>query len=280
MSEVARIAVTGGTGFIGQHLVSDLEKRDVEVVATFHETAPDCTLGARWVQLELDKPSTTCFEAFDRPDSVIHLAWSGLSNYRLPEHLETELPRQLSFLKSLVDQGLKNIVIVGTCFEYGMREGELNEVDATAPHLPYGQAKDQLRKDFQRYCVERNTKFTWLRPFYLYGEGQPERSLYSQFRRSVLAGEKSFNMSPGDQQRDYLPVEVAARLISDLSLQMRDHGVVNICSGRPVSVRTLVEGWRSEMASDIALNLGYYPYPDWEPMSFWGSTEKLQALTV
>ena len=55
----------------------------------------------------------------------------------------------------------------------------------------------------------------------------------------------------------------------------RDNGVVNVCSGEPISVRKLVEGWIEDNGWSIKLNLGYYPYPDYEPMAFWGDRRKL-----
>jgi len=56
-------------------------------------------------------------------------------------------------------------------------------------------------------------------------------------------------------------------------------GVVNVCSGRPISVRALVEGWLETHGSSMKLALGHFPYPSYEPMAFWGSNAKLMRLT-
>ena len=53
-------------------------------------------------------------------------------------------------------------------------------------------------------------------------------------------------------------------------MAQHDIGAVNICSGKPISVRRLVEQWLDENNYKIELNLGHYPYPDYEPMAFWG----------
>jgi hypothetical protein len=68
---------------------------------------------------------------------------------------------------------------------------------------------------------------------------------------------------------DCLPVDDVARQIAKLAMAQRDIGAINICSGNPISVRKLVEHWLNENAWKIELNLGYYPYPDYEPMAFW-----------
>ena len=104
----------------------------------------------------------------------------------------------------------------------------------------------------------------------MYGEGQARNSLLPLLKEAVSRGERTFNMSGGEQLRDYLPVEEAARQIVHAALAGRDLGAINICSGKPVSVRRLVEQWISENDWDIKLNLGHYPYPDYEPMAFWG----------
>ena len=85
-------------------------------------------------------------------------------------------------------------------------------------------------------------------------------------------------MSGGEQLRDYLPVEKIARILVLLAQSDGDVGVVNVCSGKPVSVRSFVENWLAERGATIALNRGHYPYPDFEPMAFWGDTKKLQSV--
>jgi dTDP-6-deoxy-L-talose 4-dehydrogenase (NAD+) len=85
-------------------------------------------------------------------------------------------------------------------------------------------------------------------------------------------------MSGGEQLRDYLPVAEVARHLVSLALAEKDIGVVNVCSGIPISVRTLVEGWIEQNGWSIRPNFGYYDYPDYESMAFWGDSQKLTSL--
>jgi dTDP-6-deoxy-L-talose 4-dehydrogenase (NAD+) len=82
-------------------------------------------------------------------------------------------------------------------------------------------------------------------------------------------------MSGGEQLRDYLPAAEVARHLVSLAIGGKDPGIVNICSGKPVSIRSLVEGWIAENGWSIDLNRGLYPYPDYEPMAFWGDRQKM-----
>ena len=182
------------------------------------------------------------------------------------------------FVKAMVEAGLQSLFVTGTCLEYGMQSGPLSEDMVTLPSNPYGNAKDALRRQLEILKSAKPFALTWARLFYIYGEGQPKGSLYPQLKDAVLRGERVFNMSGGEQLRDYLPVEEVARLISILAERRYDEGCVNVCAGKPISVRNLVESWIEENDWPIRLNLGHYPYHDYEPMEFWGDRKKLDRL--
>lgn len=275
-----KIAVTGSTGFIGRHVLAELESRSVEAIALVRSASakPTGRSSSRVVELNLHEAPSNAFDLMGRPDVLIHLAWSGLPNYNSLHHFEQELPAQYRFLKDLVESGLQNLVVAGTCFEYGMQSGALSEDTAPHPSNPYGFAKDTLRCQLEFLKAIHPFQLTWARLFYLYGEGQAESSLLPQLRQAAERGDQVFNMSGGEQLRDYLPVAEAAWHLVSLALAKKDIGAVNVCSGTPISVRKLVEGWIKENGWSITLNLGHYPYPDYEPMAFWGDAKKLSTL--
>ena len=275
-----KIAVTGASGFIGRYVLAELARQPVDVVAVTRDAARLAGPGmpGRIVEMDMATPGADCFDRLGRPDVLIHLAWDGLPNYKSLHHFETELPRQFRFLKAMVEAGLPSLLVTGTCFEYGMQSGALSEDLLTQPANPYGYAKDALRRQLEFLKPVKPFNLTWARLFYMYGEGQPDTSLYPKLRSAVLRGDKVFNMSGGEQLRDYLPVEVVARQLARLAMAGADTGTINICSGVPISVRSLVEQWLRENNWKIALNFGYYPYPDYEPLAFWGDSSRLIAF--
>ena len=273
------VAVTGASGFVGRHVLPALSKRGVDIVA--HARAPSVERQAAGPLRRVGFDLAHVADAFDRlgrPDIVIHLAWGGLPNYLSRRHVEVELPAQLGFLRGLADAGLTRLVVAGTCFEYGMQSGCLHEEMAPQAVTPYGAAKNELRRGLESLSARAPLDLRWLRLFYLYGDGQSPSSLYSLFRAAVARGAPVFDMSPGDQQRDFMKAEEAGAAIAEVALAPRAPRVINICSGVPVTVRDLVESWRSEMGADIKLNPGVLPYPTYEPFAFWGENRRLAAL--
>lgn len=267
-----KIAVTGASGFVGRHVLTALLELDVEITAvTRHaNNLGNVHKNVRILEMDIAQPSSVSFKQMGSPDTLIHLAWDGLPNYKSLHHFETELPRQYHFLKEMIEGGLSSLLVTGTCFEYGMQSGALAADLLAVPNNPYGYAKDALRKQLAFLKSNKHFKLTWARLFYIYGEGQSSASLYSKLKEAVLRGDKVFNMSGGEQLRDYLSVKEIANQIAKLAMASQDVGVTNICSGSPISVRKLVEQWINENNWEIDLNLGYYPYPDYEPMAFWG----------
>lgn len=275
-----KVAVTGATGFLGGYIVEELAARGHEIVAVVRDprrlsgtVASKC----RAVQLDLALPAEGTFQRLGSPEALLNLAWGGLPAYRSLHHFEQELPAAYRFIAGLTDEGLAHVMVTGTCFEYGVRSGPLDEAMDVQPTLPYAYAKDALRRQLEFLSAGR-FELTWTRLFYLYGDRQAAGSLLPQLQRAIAEGQTKFPMSGGEQLRDFIHVREAARTLVELLEQRRGVGVVNVCSGRPTSVRSFVERWLDENGHVIELELGKYPYPDYEPMAFWGSRAKLDRI--
>lgn len=279
-----KVLVTGATGFIGHHVIHELLATGCEVVAS--ATADDkARLKDWWGNVRFvphvigsETPGENLFEKFGKPDSVIHLAWQGLPNYKSLFHFEEVLPQQYFFLKNLVTNGAPAITVAGTCFEYGMKQGCLSEDTLPEPGNPYALAKNCLRLFLTELQKHHPFSLNWVRLFYMYGPGQNPKSLLAQLDTALDKNEEVFNMSGGEQIRDYLAVEEVAKNILAIARQEKTTGVINCCSGNPIKVKELVEQHLQKKGKTIRLNLGYYPYPDFEPMEFWGDATKLKSI--
>lgn len=275
-----RIAVTGASGFIGRHVVAALLRHQVDLVLAVRDRSRLTTVAdVEIVELDITNPSSEAMSRLGKSDLLIHLAWDGLPNYKSAFHFETELPRQYKFLKGLINAGLGSLMVAGSCAEYGMQSGPLAEDLPALPVNAYGFAKDALRRELMFLRETQPFALNWARLFYMYGEGQSASSLRPQLEAAVMRGDAVFNMSGGEQLRDYLSVGEVARQLVALAMAGGDNGVVNICAGQPTSIRRLVEGWIAEHGWNISLNLGHYPYADYESMAFWGDRRRFDAIT-
>lgn len=264
------VLLTGANGFIGGHVREVLRKRcqpvrlvsrsyvDVlheneELVRSSIEDLPDSALGG-------------C-------DSLIHLAWDGLNDFRSDRHVTEVLPAQTTFLDRVLGKGISRLVVGGTCLEYGRREGELHEELPTQPTLAYAVAKDLLR----RHLLERaqtQTSIAWCRIFYPYGPGQVATSLYSSIM-AAAANESTLCMSHGEQRRDFVRVELVADMLCKLTIDVMFHGVVNLSMGRSVSVNEFVEQILKEKGLKLVNISRERTVPEYEGFDFWGSNFRL-----
>ncbi|MDE3250977.1 MAG: NAD-dependent epimerase/dehydratase family protein, partial [Bacteroidota bacterium] len=130
---MAHVLVTGATGFIGHYVVQQLLEQGHRVTASSRQEEKAATFP--WffrvvykpLNLEQVDDQQDYFDYFGKPDHLIHLGWEGLPNYTSAVHTERNLPAQQLFLNNLLRHGLKDLTVTGTCFEYGMREGKLDE---------------------------------------------------------------------------------------------------------------------------------------------------------
>ena len=277
-----KIAITGATGFIGQHVRNVLAKTDNDVVLVVRhvERVGDKSAREEIVAADLSKARTDWFELFGRPDVVLHLAWGGLPNYMDCYHVDVELPTQLRFLTALIKSGLKKLVVTGTCYEYGISSGALSEDQETNPNTPYGIAKDRLRKELFELRSTQHFDLTWARIFYPYGEGQSERSIYSQLIRAISNNEKEFAIGSGTQMLDFIQVTTVAKALLAFVTEIKGIGLINVGSGDPQTVIEFVERLICRFESNIVPKVGVINDREYESISFWSDNNLLDSLAL
>ena len=280
-----KILVTGATGFIGNHLICELLKsKSNQIVATSRSIdkarKSDWFSKVEYIEYNFnDGSGKDLFKFFGKPEQLIHLAWESLSNYKSPDHIDIILPNHCNFIERMIMGGLKDMVVIGTCFEYGMIGGCLSEDMDVNPVNSYAIAKDSLRRFIVDLQKRQNFIYKWVRLFYVYGTGQSKTSLMYILNEAIQNKDQIFNMSGGEQLRDFSPIDKVVRNISLIAKQnIYINQVVNCCSGNPISIKKLVENYLEEKKYIIKLNFDYYPYPDYEPMDFWGCDLKLKRI--
>ncbi len=85
-------------------------------------------------------------------------------------------------------------------------------------------------------------------------------------------------MTSGNQTRDYINVDSLSKKIIRIAFLKKNIGIVNVCSGTPVSIKKLVLQWKNRYKWDIKFNFGSKTQKKYEPYNFWGSTKKLKNV--
>lgn len=281
-----KVLVTGATGFIGNYVIKELLKRNAHVIATSLNIAN--AIEKSWftkvdyIKHDIYSYSDEDLHAkFKSPDLLIHLAWGKLSNFKSQEHIDIELPAHKRFLYNLISNGLKDLTVIGTCLEYGLREGCLTETMESNPTIAYPIAKNRLRLELENLKLKFDFSFKWVRLFYMYGKGQNPNSIIPLLETALKNKDKEFKMSFGEQIRDYLPVTVVSENIIKFAFQSYIEGIINCSSNKAITIKQLIDFYLKDNKKQIKLNLGFYAYPDYEAFKFWGdNTKQLKIIEM
>ena len=236
-----KVLVTGGTGFIGRNVVDELIKRGYEVHSLVYPPfAPEQKGLVQYEMNLLDKESLEEFFENHSFENLIHLAWYvGPKCHVHDLNLDWTIAT-LNLLKFFKDSGGKKFLGAGTISEYEYKYGYLVEDQTpTDPQTLYGNSKNAIFNIAKVYCKQNNIDFKWPRIFNLYGPAEKPQRLMPSVINSCLKGE-DVKVSDCLKFQDYLHVEDTARGIVDV-FESDIQGAVNICSGKPVQLRTTVE---------------------------------------
>jgi len=273
-----KIAVIGASGFIGGYLVKELKKnKKIQIIATFNKSKKKgVTKNLKWKKIDIKKVRGNMFYYLEKPDIVINAAWRDIPNYDSQTNIKT-LSFQKKLVKNLILHGLKNLVILGTCFEYGLKNGKLNEKSQTLPITKYGKAKLNLLN----FCLNLRNKYSynlsWLRLFYMYGHNPNRDTLFNliqKFKKNKLS---SLAIS-GNLKRDYMPIKKVVWTIKKLSLMSKNFGIVNVCSGYPTSLKNITRKIINSKNKFSKINFNVKNKNHYEAVKFWGCNKKLNKI--
>ena len=236
-----RVLVTGGTGFIGRNVVDELIRRGYEVHSLVYPPfAPEKEGLVQYEMNLLDNKQLEEFFNLHSFENLIHLAWYVGPKCHIHDLNLDWTIATLNLLKLFKESGGKKFLGAGTISEYEYKYGYLvEEQTPTDPQTLYGNTKNAIFNIAKVYCKQNNIEFKWPRIFNLYGPAEKPQRLMPSVINSCLKGE-DVKVSDCLKFQDYLHVEDTARGIVDV-FEADIQGAVNICSGKPVQLRTIVE---------------------------------------
>lgn len=253
-----KVLVTGGNGYIGQHVIHELLNRHHEVIM-IDKTVTNPLPQVQYSNIDIFSADNTIYEKLGRPDACIHLAWRDGFMHESPSHLN-DLPLHYKFLSDLVDAGIKKLAVMGTMHEIGYWEGAVTENTPCNPRTLYGMSKDLLRRLMIKKTSPTDTRLYWLRGFYILGDDKNNHSVFTKVLEASEKGDEYFPFTAGTNKFDFIKVTELARQIVAAVSQEHYCGIINCCSGKAVSLGERMEQFIRE--NHLQIKLQYHAFPN------------------
>ena len=258
------VLLTGATGFVGRQILKSLWERQLPVRVIVREAHRERLAASDAFESIVCTPdlfaqSADWFAAAcTGVDTVIHAAWYAEPGKYLQSPLNIDcLTGTLNFARGAAQAKVRRFVGLGTCFEYDLGGGLLSTATPLRPLTPYAAAKAAAYLMLSQHLPPLGVEFAWCRLFYLYGEAEDARRLVPYLRAKLAAGELA-ELTSGKQIRDFMDVADAGKAIVAASTGAAT-GAINVCSGKPITVRQLAEEIADEYGHRDLLKFGARP---------------------
>ncbi len=244
-----KILVTGGAGFVGSHVIDAYLAAGHEVVAIDDlSTGRRENVNSRARLLEMDIRDPALLDLFDRErfEVVCHQAARGNVRASLENpyiYADVNVRGGINILEACQKTGVRKIIYssTGGCVYGELQYLPADENHPIRPRDPYGASKASFELYLNVYEMTYGLRFTILRYPNIYGPRQDpygEAGVVSIFTGKMLGGLQAVINGDGDQQRDYVYAEDAARA-NLLALDRGDNEVFNLGWGFGVSVNQI-----------------------------------------
>ena len=268
--------VTGANGYIGRYVVKNLLDMGNTVIASDlnYDGVDERAIRS---DVNLFSQDADIYKQYGEPDVCIHLAWRNGFVHNHDSHI-TDIPGHYLFIKNMIEGGLKHIVVMGSMHEIGYWEGAIDEDTPANPKSNYGIAKNTLRQLTTLLASEHDICMQWLRGYYILGDDLKNSSVFTKITKLEQEGAETFPFNSGKNKYDFITVKELAQQIAAVASQEEVTGVVNCCSGKPVSLADKVEEFITEHHFKIRPEYGAFPDRPYDSPGVWGNPDKINQI--
>jgi nucleoside-diphosphate-sugar epimerase len=235
-----KIGITGGSGFIGTHVINALKaKHDIVV---FDRAKPKIE-GIKFVSGNIINDSTK--EAFEKCDTVIHLA--AAVGVKVTEEdpvltLDTNILGTKNVLESCRTNKIRKMILASSSEVYGEPlKTPIEESDPVIPITNYGASKVAAEEYVKAYSTNFGIRYGILRFFNAYGPGQSKDFVMPEFVSKASENEPIVIHGSGSQIRAFCHVSDIANGIS-LAIDNGDNEIMNIGNdAEPITIFELAK---------------------------------------
>jgi UDP-glucose 4-epimerase len=248
-----RVLVTGGSGFIGRHVVATLlaDGHEVSVV----DRAPYPESGVRAVTGELEDPEVRSEAVATGTEAIVHLAaeTSVLGSVERPALVHrVNVDVTAALLELCRERAVPTFAMASTNAVVGDLAGTMTESAPLSPLTPYGATKAAAEMLMSGYAGAYGLRTPALRLTNVYGPGMRHKdSFIPRLMRAAAAGTSVQVYGDGLQRRDLVHVADVARAFA-LAVVDWPSGPVIVGSGTSYTVLELVDTAREATGCPIA----------------------------
>lgn len=273
---MARILITGASGFLGSHLLARLRDEGHDVFGTT-TAKPDGPI--MYCNIE-DADGVNALVQSVRPEIIVHCAAissvTAATNreYYLVNTVGTENLVRAS--ANFVENG--RFVFISTAGVYGNQKEEfLHEGLCPDPVHHYGMSKLCCEKLIRNYSDK--VRYSVIRPFNIVGHGQNRDFIVPKLVDAFHRRDKAVRLGNIDVYRDYIDVQDAVDIIRHIMFEPKSEGeVYNLCSGRPVSLKELIQALTDITGHHIDVEVAQEFVRKNEVWRLLGDTTKLESM--
>lgn len=287
--ENTKVLLTGGSGFLGHHVVRALleRKADVSLLIQPHEKTwrlENIGANIKVTKAKLTNREETQAAVQDvKPDIMIHFA--GLMERRrnlsiLDDLMDHHVDSTINFIMAADPQVTKLVINTGTSEEYGEQADPFTETLSIDPVSPYSATKAAATALATYLSKAIGVPVITMRPFITYGPGQLHDTLIPFLIKGVL--QKSVvELTEGLQYRDFIFVDDLASCylaVIEKAETFSRPEIFNIGSGLNSRVRNVVEMIAQLLDGYDYLKIGARPMRLGEPPSMIADIQKAEEL--
>lgn len=281
-----RVLVTGGTGFLGNHLVRRLVGvgAAVSVLARPSSTLIRISDVASKVRLILGdiRVGSHVRDAvkLSQPEVIFHLAAYGVDPKKCDAitTIQTNVVGLINLLEASVDIPYSRFLNTGTCFEYGNHGIPISESVAVDPLNVYAASKVMAVHLCRLHGYSHGKPIVTIRPFTFFGPWERIDRLIPSVILSILDG-RPIRITSGVQTRDYTYVEDVVDAFLRAAVAEQAVGqTINSGTGEDLSVLEIVERIKDLMKSNARVEIGSVPNRRDEAWRLCADNSKARAL--
>jgi dolichol-phosphate mannosyltransferase len=280
---MTRVALTGGTGFIGANLARVLLHRGYEVHLLNRATHSTWRIDRirRDVALHVvdlaDSSSVQDVFRTVRPELLFHLAQAGGYSWQVnvSDMVTTNYLACINLLHAAKEFDTRVVVNTGSSSEYGLRPHPTRETDCPEPDSDYAATKAAGTLYCQQWARRKGRLAPTLRLYSVYGPFEEPMRLLPRLVSFGLEGRLPPLVNP-DTARDFVYVDDAvSAFLRAVEAPFVDHGaILNICSGRQTTLREIVGATRKVLDVAAEPSWGSMELRAWDTNTWVGDPER------